>query len=770
MKKIFSWIIVVLGGTGLLLALVIQNTATALSPTQLSEYAQAGAPFYDPDSCKSSPGNFKFGGKELSWEDLNPLSGNDRLKLVVETYGEYAMQLQKYYGIPWEMPFAVMVFESQVGADHTADSVAYKVQEAGYFNIMGLTDGYKVDHYKDPNYAGYYVEKTKLTFAGYDTISDMLLGYFIYHGRNGINPDSAYDKGLKMLEPDNYRLAEAIPAFMYSYCPGGCYQDEIMALIRTGSKSWSGLLDVVQEKGWKNSEELAKEWNIQPGGIATERWGWGDIREDIWEAYGASGLPDEALTEIGSISRLSDSGSVQATVGNAVLHSPTNDWLNNAGLEGYIKNEIDTSGANGRHIDTSAVGGDGTYLSYAADAGNGSGLPGFIVLHLTSADNFGSRNWTNYCGGGNQNFYCPPHFTIDVKKREIFQHFPLSHPSAALSAQDGVSWDKYGIQIEIVGHGGTPDKTCISNACGSEYLYTNFSDEDWEYIAKLLIAISKETGIPLTSSVEWTSDYEEAKNLRLSKDELQSYIGVLGHTHVNGKWDPLSAWNYVEKALERMGYSYSPNTSNSGYCSSDFSIDGSCYKLSASEGGCTEDGFTYYWQGNGSPWNSISTPPCGTIADCGCGYASTAMVLTNFTGKKITPEDTYRLALKRHSKAFMTDHGTDPGVVPSIIEESGLGLNVESHSDNSYFTEDNISNLLRQGKMIVLTVGAETGDDTFTGGGHWIVIRGITSDGKWKIFSSSPRPNSEVNDTPFDPEIIIKTHVNHREYWYVVSR
>ncbi len=745
----------------LLCIMVPAISVNALTQQQLHYFSQNNIMFYKPDDeCETS---VKFGGEELTWNDLNALEENDRLKLVVETYGEYAMQLQKYYGIPWEMPFAQMVFESRVGADHGKDSVSYIIEKAGYYNMLGLTSGNGPDYYAAPGFPGYNSTDSKGVnhdYSGYDSISKMLLGYAIYHVRNGHEAELAYDKGLKMLSPDDYKLKEAIPALMYSYCPGECYQDEIWSVIRGGNTIWTGLLDVVKENGWKNSEELAKEWNIQPGGIATEKWGWGDIREQIWKEYGENGMPLEEASKFGAVVSTLQSGKVVASSGNAVLHSPTNPWLDSAGLEGYIKDEVSLSA----NIDDSAVV-NGQYASFAADAGNGSGLPGFIVLHLTEADNFGARSWTNFCG---PSFYCPPHFTIDVGTREVFQHFPLTSPSAAVSAADGVSWDQYGIQIEIVGHGGTPGSTCMKDACGERYLYTNFSDGDWDYIAKLLIAISNETGIPLTSSLTWANSPSEAEGLKLSTNELKSYIGVLGHTHVNGKEDPLSAWQYIERALGRLGFAY--NKTSFTVCKNS-NRRGTCYSLRNGDGGCTKDGYTYYWQG-GPSWGDTNIRSCETIAGGGCGYSAVAMVVTALTGKQVTPLDTVKVAQRVSGHAFYScGSGGESGLVAGIINGGNYGLTVTGYGDNGAFTEDTISAMLREGKMIVMSVGAETmSGQKFTSGAHWIAIRGITSDGKWQIFSSAPSPSAEVNDMVFEPSVIVEAHVNHRDYWYVVSK
>ena len=70
----------------------------------------------------------------------------------------------------------------------------------------------------------------------------------------------------------------------------------------------------------------------------------------------------------------------------------------------------------------------------------------------------------------------------------------------------------------------------------------------------MLIGISNATGIPLTSSVEWTSDTDPH---RLSLEEFRNYKGILGHRHAtdNDHWDPVGIWEKLEKALA----DYSPN-------------------------------------------------------------------------------------------------------------------------------------------------------------------------------------------------------------------
>lgn len=742
-----------------------------------------------------------FNGKEVTWQELNPLSANDRLALLVETYGPYMMQLQKYYGVPWEMPFAVMVYESQVGAD--ASSVSHLVQEAGYYNMMGLTDpvGSFEDKYRVKNVGdnGCFRNETyRECHVAYESISKMLLGYVIFHGRSGFSPNTSYDAGLKALKLDDYNLSEAIMRLMDTYCEGGCYREEIIGMIRPGGnpRGWTGVLDVIKKNNWKNSEELAKSWGINPGGIATQKWGWGDIRKQIWEAYGEAGLPANESSGAVPVESTStnngngnDSGASTNTdasvVGNAVLHKPANEWLEKAGLQGYTKDPVPPGGANGAHIDSSASNGS-NYTDFASDAGAGSGLPGFIVLHLTSASNFDARSWTNYCGPEmGLGFYCPPHFTIDVKKKEVFQHFPLTHPSAAVSSRGSMSADKYGIQIEVVGHGGDPGSsnddaysTCMAGSCTSEYNYRNFTDDDYQYLVSLLKAISVETGIPLRSTVTWAKDAREAEGLKIqSDDELKKYIGVLGHTHINGKWDPLDLWEYVSKALGNSDYVYSTaEVSNSMDCGGGFSsgsggsysgggggipVSGHCFGISEDDGGCTEDGFTWFGQG-GASWGGIDYGGCGeggTIKDAGCGPSAMAMIITALTGKLVTPDLTAKDAVEVGAR--VCNGGTNSNTLASGVAPR-YGLRGE-HVDESQVTVQNVNKWLDEGKMMIFSVGNEYSTEygpIGSSNGHVVAIRGKTNDGRWYLFDSARR-NEARCDRHYKPEEIINAFKAH---------
>ena len=819
----------VMFGVGFVVAKTTETTTSALDQQRLLEFSQNNILFYNPDSSNDCVSTVHFAGNELTWEDLNPLSFGDRLKLIVQTYGEFAMDLQRWYGVPWEMPFGVMIFESSVGED-VPYSPSNKAKEVGMFEMMGLVDDSWLNKdfsngnatFRDP-YAS-TVEQTPSVcsentgscapgapeptqthvYKNYETISNMMLGYVLHHVSsnhgvattvNGVTYDSPYEAGLHMLEPQSYavNLNDAVDLMMRPYCTRedgrSCYSDKLYALITNSSNNpYPQVHEVAVANGWKNSIELAESENLPAGGYWRQEHGWGDIRSAVWNTYGEAGLPSNEATRYGAATTTMTNGSVSAEVGGgSVLHSPTHEWLDSAGLEGFIKNEISLTGTSDRAIDYNVVE-NGQYLNYAADAGNGSGLPGFIVLHLSSASNFGARSWTNFTSEtpDGRPIYVPPHFTIDVKNREIFQHFPLSHPSAAVAVRydtpDGTPFisDRYGIQIEIVGHGGTPDKTCIPASCDADHLYTNFTNEDWEYVAKLLVAISNETGIPLVSSVSWVSDYNQAPSVKMPTEDLKSYIGVLGHEHINGKWDPLDTWDYIKPALERIGYSYTSSVSSSFTTCGTPSLRGSCMVFDdVYDGGCTEDGYSFYWQ-SGKAWKDYPIRTCGdgnpTIGGGGCGYAALANIVTNLTGNKVTPIDIVNVAKSASSTAFYScGEGSDGGMPKGVLDANSYGLSYEYFQNNDNFTVEYINAVLDRGgggkNMILFTLGS----GPLAYAGHWVVIRGKTPDGKWKMFTTSTWYEGQyevydVNDKLFDPNVIVNAHVAWRSYWYVISK
>ena len=187
--------------------------------------------------------------------------------------------------------------------------------------------------------------------------------------------------------------------------------------------------------------------------------------------------------------------------------------------------------------------------------GTSDGKPNKIVLHSTEGKTIG---FAAYPVGHK----FPAHFIIDLKKKQVIQNLPITDRALATSAADASS-----VQIEIVGFS-TPSFIPDKN-----YYLQNFGDEEWDYLALLLIAISQETGIPLNTSMDWDINYSNTSAIRQkNREEFNNNVkGVVGHMHSpapDTHIDPGPIWKYVEKALARnpSASKFANNSDGMGVC------------------------------------------------------------------------------------------------------------------------------------------------------------------------------------------------------------
>ena len=198
------------------------------------------------------------------------------------------------------------------------------------------------------------------------------------------------------------------------------------------------------------------------------------------------------------------------------------------GFDGYVKEAaigssygLPEEGVDGGHTqDYSTDGKPNKILLHSTEGGAGSGDSGLAL--------YGSITKGNITG------ITPAHFTINLQDKKVFQHFSIDKPSDAIIEDLDA-----GIQIEIIG---------FMNE-GSDPALPSFTDEEWKYLAKLLIAISHQTGIKLESSADWT------KTNRYSEEEFRNYTGVLGHMHAPSTQnhdDPGDIWSKIESAINSL--------------------------------------------------------------------------------------------------------------------------------------------------------------------------------------------------------------------------
>ena len=147
--------------------------------------------------------------------------------------------------------------------------------------------------------------------------------------------------------------------------------------------------------------------------------------------------------------------------------------------------------------------------------------------------------------------------------------------------------------------------------------------------------------------------------------------------------------------------------------------------------------FVNYYQGNYKQSYGYGT----TIASAGCGPTSMAMVLTYLLGETHDPVEIANWSLKGGY------HIQGEGTAWSFFGACAKAYDVECQQ--MAVTKDAIINNLKAGKVIIMNVGP----GHFTSGGHYIVLRGITDDGK--IIVADPASEKRSNQV-WDIDVFLK--------------
>lgn len=156
------------------------------------------------------------------------------------------------------------------------------------------------------------------------------------------------------------------------------------------------------------------------------------------------------------------------------------------------------------------------------------------------------------------------------------------------------------------------------------------------------------------------------------------------------------------------------------------------------------DGFAIYNQ-NDPRWND---KPYGnsTIGAAGCGPSAMAMIITALTGKEVTPLET---ATYGAANGTLYNGGKD-GSLHNVQTVIGGHWGLKSKQLSSDVAQ--INEALRSGALVI-TSGS--GPAPFTSGGHFIVIRAVTGDGKWLIGDSNGTQGIENSKKEWDPGFIL---------------
>lgn len=153
----------------------------------------------------------------------------------------------------------------------------------------------------------------------------------------------------------------------------------------------------------------------------------------------------------------------------------------------------------------------------------------------------------------------------------------------------------------------------------------------------------------------------------------------------------------------------------------------------------TSDGFMIYSQTDPA-WKDTAYSS-STIGKSGCGPAAMAMIITALTGKKVTPVETAAYAAEKG--LYVEGAGSSWNIGPVLAEHWGL------KAVNIGVDAAKIEATLRVGGLVIT---AGQGAKPFTDGGHFLVIRGITAEGKYKVGDSG---HSDTSDREWDVDQIL---------------
>lgn len=138
--------------------------------------------------------------------------------------------------------------------------------------------------------------------------------------------------------------------------------------------------------------------------------------------------------------------------------------------------------------------------------------------------------------------------------------------------------------------------------------------------------------------------------------------------------------------------------------------------------------FTSYSQcsnesNGGGVWGDRTDSHGQTMCNVGCGPTSLAMVIRNMTGSNVTPED-----MRKHynENKLWASFGSGPDAQRSSAEK--WGLRTEDFDPRDL---DAYKKIFASGGLAI--VGGQGAEPFYAGFGHYVVVRGITEDGKFRV-------------------------------------
>ncbi|MGV2881742.1 C39 family peptidase [Paenibacillus taichungensis] len=131
-------------------------------------------------------------------------------------------------------------------------------------------------------------------------------------------------------------------------------------------------------------------------------------------------------------------------------------------------------------------------------------------------------------------------------------------------------------------------------------------------------------------------------------------------------------------------------------------------------------------------WADMPYGPHDTIGVAGCGPTSLSIVVSTLTGNTVDPVTMSKWA---YDNGYLAEGvGSYHSLIPDGVKH--FGLNVTGASINE---AQKVTGALAQGKLVIAIMGK----GHFTSSGHFMVLRGVTSEGEILVADPASRKRSE---------------------------
>ena len=211
----------------------------------------------------------------------------------------------------------------------------------------------------------------------------------------------------------------------------------------------------------------------------------------------------------------------------------------------------------------------------------------------------------------------------------------------------------------------------------------------------------------------------------------------------------------IEEIVKSVKAAKKSSTSNSNTGTYEVAVSVKPSKaLPADAGGMS---IPLFYQGD-SRWYKIPFGG-GNMASSACGPTCFAMVITYLTGNALYPDDVVAKIGKKYSRP----EGLDWSMFGEVAPEYGC-----TAKNCGAVNVQGIVKALKENKPVIVTTSGYGTTREFTKKGHFIVLRGLTEDGKILVNDPNDGETKKHYAKAYDPDFIVnecKANGSPKAYW-----